>query len=66
MGKTISPLSIAELLPQIKATWVVFENEANRAATKGVKVSAKRSRKAALELRKLLKEWSKVSVKEIG
>ena len=60
------PVSVNELLPQLKATWALFEYEANRATEKNIKASARRSRKAAFELRRLLKEWRKPSVKEIG
>jgi len=53
-----------ELLMAIKRKMEDFKFEADKAVTKGNQEAGLRSRKASLEIDKLMKEWRKVSVKE--
>ena len=52
-----------ELLMAIKRKMEDFKFEADKAVTKGNQEAGLRSRKASLEIDKLMKEWRKVSVK---
>ena len=53
-----------ELVDQIKAQMEAFSKDADAQVVKGNKAAGTRSRKAALELSKMLKEFRKVSVAE--
>ena len=53
-----------DLLRSIKGQMEVFKMVADKVVTNGNKEAGLRSRKASLEIDKLMKEWRKVSVKE--
>lgn len=53
-----------DLIEKINAEFEAFSTEANAQAEKGNKAAGTRTRKAALELSKLFKEFRKVSVEE--
>lgn len=53
-----------ELVEKINATWAVFAENAEKNVA-GNKAAGTRSRKASLELEKLLKEFRKASVEAV-
>ena len=54
----------AEVFAELKALWTEFETNHEKFATKGVKASAARARKAINELRKHITPYKKASVIE--
>ena len=53
-----------ELIEKINAEYEAFSKEAEQQIEKGNKAAGTRARKAALELRKLFKDFRKLSVQE--